>query len=66
MEKIKITRWNDAKGYNVVIEVELSGHETEAMVNEIINDQLDNPLTHCVEYKNEIHFGKFQSPTEVL
>lgn len=66
MKKIKVTKWNEQKGYNVVIEVDLKGYETEAVVTHMINEQLDDPYTVCVEYDNKTHYGRFKNPIEFI
>ena len=66
MKKIKITKWNEQKGYNMVIEVDLKGYETEMAITQIINDQVDDPYTVCVEYDNQTYYGRFKNPIETL
>ena len=66
MNKITVTRWNERKGYNVTIVIDLKGYETEATVSSIINDFVDDPHVVCVEYNKQTYYGRFKNPIETL
>lgn len=66
MNKITVTRWNELKGYNVTIVIDLKGYETEATVSSIINDFVDDPYVVCVEYNKQTYYGRFKNPIETL
>ena len=66
MNKIIVTRWNEEKGYNVTIVIDLKGYETKATVSAIINDFVDDPYVVCVEYNKQTYYGRFKNPIETL